>query len=320
MIQVACNHQHTQKHGKDPYGNQRRKCMLCGKTWIEKAPQPLGDMRTEKSKAVMALRMMLEGVSLWSIHRLTGLNRHTLGALLLLVGERCQRFLRERIRNVQTADIQVDELWAFIGCKEKYRMAMGRSEELGDSYTFLAIDRTSRLILTHQIGKRDSSNTRLFCSRLREAIAGHCHVTSDGFSPYTHSLPVALWDKDITFAQLIKVFSKQTPREEARYSPAPISNIIKKKIWGDCDENQISTSHVERLNLSVRMGTRRFTRLTNAHSKSWRYHSAAVALWICFYNFCRPHLTLKTTPAVKAGLTDAVWSVERLLDELATYD
>lgn len=196
---------------------------------------------------------------------------------------------------------------------------MHRSEELGDSYTFLAIDRTSKLILTHQIGKRDSGNTRLFVSKLREAIIGNCHVTSDGFAPYTQSVPVALWDKEITFAQLIKVFGKQTPREEARYSPAPITNIIKKKVWGDCEDSQISTSHVERVNLSVRMGTRRFTRLTNAHSKSWRYHAAAVALWITFYNFCRPHLTLKTTPAVKAELTDSVWSIERLLDELATY-
>jgi IS1 family transposase/transposase-like protein len=319
MIQIACNHQHTQKHGKDTYGNQRRKCMLCGKTWIEKAPQALGAMRIEKSKAVLALKLMLEGSSLRTINRLTGLNRHTLASLLLLIGKRCHRFLNTKIRGVQTSDIQVDELWAFIGCKEKYRMAMGRSEELGDSYTYLAIDRTSKLILTHQIGKRDSSNTRLFVSKLREAFAGNCHVTSDGFSPYTHSLPVALWDKNITFAQLIKVFSKQTPREEARYSPAPISNIIKKKVWGDCEDSQISTSHVERLNLSVRMGMRRFTRLTNAHSKSWRYHAAAVALWICYYNYCRPHMTLKTTPAVKAGLTDSVWSVDRLLDELAVH-
>jgi IS1 family transposase len=239
---------------------------------------------------------------------------------LLLVGERCQRFLAAKIKNVQTADVQVDELWAFVGCKEKFRQVMKKSEELGDSYTFLAIDRTSKLILTHQIGKRDSSNTRIFCSKLREAINGNCHVTSDGFSPYTHSLPVALWDKHITFAQLIKVFSKQTPREEARYSPAPISNIIKKKVWGDCDEKQISTSHVERVNLSVRMGARRFTRLTNAFSKTIRHHEAAVALWICFYNFSRVHSTLKTTPAVKAGLTDEIWTVERLLNELSAHD
>ena len=200
-------------------------------------------------------------------------------------------------------------LWAFIQCKEKLRLRLKKGEEFGDNYTFLAIDRTSKLILTHQIGKRDSSNTRFFVSRLRDAIAGNCHITSDGFSPYTQSVPVALWDKEITFAQLIKVFATQTPREEARYSPAAITSIIKKKVWGDSDDKQICTSHVERANLSVRMGARRFTRLTNAFSKSIRHHEAAVALWITWYNFGRNHMTLKTTPAVKAGLTDS--SLER---------
>jgi transposase-like protein/IS1 family transposase len=319
MVVSSCKHECTKKHGRDHLGNQRFRCLLCGKTLIDRSNRPLGDMRIEKDKAIMALRMMLEGCSLRTINRLIGIPRNTVADLLLLIGERCQRFLRERIRNVQTDDIQVDELWAFIQCKEKLRLRMKKSEEVGDSYTFLALDRTSKLILTHQIGKRDSSNTRLFCSRLREAIAGKCHITSDGFAPYTQSVPVALWDKEITFAQLIKVFATQTPREEACYSPATITSIIKKKVWGESDDKQICTSHVERVNLSVRMGARRFTRLTNAFSKSPRYHEAAVALWICNYNFCRSHMTLKTTPAVKAGLTDAVWSVERLLDELAAF-
>ena len=196
---------------------------------------------------------------------------------------------------------------------------MKRGEEFGDSYTFLAIDRKSKLIVTHQIGKRDSSNTRIFASKLREAIYGDCHITSDGFAPYTQAMPVTLWDKDITFAQLIKVFGSQTAREESRYSPAPITSIIKKRIYGDATDSQICTSHVERANLSVRMGMRRFTRLTNGFSKSVRHHEAAVALWITWYNFGRNHMTLKTTPAVKAGLTDEVWNVERLLNELATF-
>jgi IS1 family transposase/transposase-like protein len=319
MVISSCDHYETRKNGKDKYGNPRIRCCLCGKSWIVKPPRPLGALRIEHSKAVVALRMMLEGCSIRTIERLTGVNRNTIMAILLLVGERCQLFLDGRIRGVQTADIQVDELWAFIGCKEKYRMAMRRSEALGDSYTFLAIDRNSKLILTHQIGKRDSSNTRIFVSKLRDAIAGRCHITSDGFSPYTHSLPVALWDKDITFAQLIKVFGSQTQREESRYSPAPITSIIKKKVWGESDDAQICTSHVERLNLSLRMGMRRFTRLTNAFSKSPRHHEAAVALWITWYNFGRVHMTLKTTPAVKAGLTDAVWTVERMLNELSTF-
>jgi IS1 family transposase/transposase-like protein len=319
MVVSSCDHFQTRKNGKDHLGNPRVRCVLCGKSWIDRNHRPLGDMRIEKEKAIMVLRMMLEGCSMHTINRLTAVNRKAIAALLLLIGERCQRFLDSKIKNVQTSDIQVDELWAFIGCKEKFRQRRKKSEELGDSYTFLAIDRSSKLILTHQIGKRDSSNTRLFVARLREAIAGNCHITSDGFSPYTQAVPVALWDMDITFAQLIKVFATQTPREEARYSPASITSIIKKRIWGESDDKQICTSHVERVNLSVRMGARRFTRLTNAYSKSVRYHEAAVALWITFYNFCRKHMTLKTAPAVAAKLTDDVWTVERLLNELSTF-
>jgi transposase-like protein/IS1 family transposase len=217
MVVSSCDHFQTRKNGKDHLGNPRVRCVLCGKSWIDRNHRPLGDMRIEKEKAIMVLRMMLEGCSMHTINRLTAVNRKAIAALLLLIGERCQRFLDSKIKNVQTSDIQVDELWAFIGCKEKFRQRRKKSEELGDSYTFLAIDRSSKLILTHQIGKRDSSNTRLFVARLREAIAGNCHITSDGFSPYTQAVPVALWDMDITFAQLIKVFATQTPREEARY-------------------------------------------------------------------------------------------------------
>jgi IS1 family transposase/transposase-like protein len=319
MVISSCTHQQTKKAGKDHLGQQRLQCLLCGKKFIDRSARPLGDMRIDHAKAVMVLRLMLEGCSLRTINRLTSVPRNTIADLLLLIGERCQKFLKHRIREIQTGDVQVDELWAFIGCKEKYRQAMKRNEELGDSYTFLAIDRTSKLILTHQIGKRDSSNTRIFASKLREAIYGDCHITSDGFAPYTQAMPVTLWDKDITFAQLVKIFGSQTPREESRYSPAPINSIIKKRIYGDPTDSQICTSHVERLNLSVRMGTRRFTRLTNAFSKSVRHHEAAVALWITWYNFGRSHMTLKTTPAVKAGLTDAIWTVERLLNELAPF-
>jgi transposase-like protein/IS1 family transposase len=319
MVISTCQHTATRKSGKDHLGNQRYVCLICGKRFIDRSNRPFGDLRIDHAKAVMVLRMMLEGCSIRTIERITTVNRNTIMAILLLIGERCQRFLKDRIRGIQTGDVQVDELWAFIGCKEKYRQAMRRSEVLGDSYTFLAIDRTSKLILTHQIGKRDSGNTRIFASKLREAIYGDCHITSDGFAPYTQAMPVTLWDKDITFAQLIKVFGTQTAREESRYSPAPITSIIKKRIFGDADDSQICTSHVERLNLSVRMGMRRFTRLTNAFSKSPRHHEAAVALWVAFYNFCRPHMTLKTTPAVAAKLAEETWSVERLIHELAPF-
>ncbi len=267
----------------------------------------------------MVLRLMLEGTSLRAIHRLTGVDRETIGTLLLLIGERCQKFLDKRIANLQTGDVQVDELWAFIGAKEKMARALRKDDAFGDCYTFLAIDRDSKLVLSHQVGKRALGHTYQFASKLREAIAGDCHVTSDGFRPYESAIPTALWDKQVSYGQLIKIFGKKTPREEARYSPAPIVGLQRKRVLGDCRPDQICTSHVERLNLSLRMGLRRFTRLTNAFSKSWEHHAAAVGLWIAYYNFCRPHMTLKATPAVKAGIAAETWSIERLLDEVATF-
>jgi transposase-like protein len=160
MVISACKHECTKKAGTDPRGNQRRQCLLCGKRFIDRTNRPLGDLRIPMDRAVMVLKLMLEGNSIRAIHRLTGVCLETIEALLLLVGERCQRFLVARIANVQTDDIQVDELWSFVQCKEKMRLRLKKGEEFGDNYTFLAIDRTSKLILTHQIGKRDSSNTR----------------------------------------------------------------------------------------------------------------------------------------------------------------
>lgn len=320
MVVSNCQHDQTKKHGKDHLGNQRHRCILCGKTFIDRSNRPLGDMRIDKDRAIMALRMMLEGSSVRTISRLTGLNLHTLCALLLLIGERCQRFLKARIRDVQTADVEVDELWSFVGCKEKHRNAMRLSEEYGDCYTFIAIDRESKLILAHLPGKRDMGTTLRFLDQLREAIAGNCHITSDGFPAYYSGVPSRLWDKKITFAQLIKIFGKQSAREEARYSPAPISGLIKKQVWGKSDESQVCTSHIERFNLSLRMGLRRFTRLTNAHSKSLRHHHAAIALWITYYNFCRVHSSLGKTPAVMGAVATETWTVDRLLNEVADFD
>jgi IS1 family transposase/transposase-like protein len=319
MVIAACKHECKKKFGRDKHGNQRHQCLLCGKTFIDRSGRPLGDLRLPMDRAVMVLRMMLEGASLRTIHRLTRVDRATIGALLLLVGERCRRFLKAKIQNVQTGDVEVDELWAFIGAKEKMARALRKDEDFGDCYTFLAIDAESKLVLSHEVGKRALGHTYQFASNLRVAIAGNCHVTSDGFRPYESAVPTALWDKNVSYAQLIKIFGKKTPREEARYSPAPIIGLRKNRVWGYCRDDQICTSHVERLNLSLRMGLRRFTRLTNGFSKSWKHHSAAISLWIAFYNFCRVHQTLKTTPAVKAGVAAETWSVERLLNEVATF-
>jgi IS1 family transposase len=170
---------------------------------------------------------------------------------------------------------------------------------VGDSWSWFAIDANSKLILSHVVGKRDDATCDTFLSRLNRATTGRTQVTADGFRTYTYSVPSHLGSR-VDFAQLIKTYkSSQT---ETRYSPATIEKIEKVVRFGNPDEDKISTSYVERFNLSMRMHNRRFTRLTNAHSKTIQHHTAAVALFVAFYNFCRKHETLgKATPAKLLG-------------------
>ncbi|MBI2823192.1 MAG: IS1 family transposase [Planctomycetia bacterium] len=315
---IVCAHADCKKHGRDRYGNQRYRCLLCGKTWIDRAPKPLGDMLLDHSRAVMCLKLMLEGASLRSIERLTGVSRNTLAGLLLLVGERCRLYWLAKMRKLPAKEVQVDELWGFVGCKEKTRKVLDRSQDFGDAYCYLAIERETKLVLAYHVGKRDVWDTHEFTHKLRLATSGQFMVTTDGYTPYCIAVPENLHDRGIQFAQLIKIFGKQGGSAESRYSPAPIKSIRKKAMWGNLDLDRACTSHCERLNLSLRMSIRRLTRLTNGFSKSWRHHEAALALWLTWYNFGRVHMTLRTTPAVAAGIADSPWIVERMLDELAT--
>jgi transposase-like protein/IS1 family transposase len=315
-IAVTCNHEKTRKNGKDHLGNERTRCCDCGKSWIVKADRTLGDMRIPKEKAIMALRMMLEGNSLWSIHRLTGLSRHTLNDLLLYVGKKCVKFWDARMKDIPVNDVQCDELWSFIGCKEKTRRALKRDECFGDSYTFLAIERDTKLVLTYYTGKRSPISTQIFLQKLADSVKDGFQITTDGYGPYHALVPSMLWQKKIDFAMLIKIFGNERTGP-ARYSPAPIIGTIRKHICGSPDMDRVCTSHCERLNLSVRMSIRRMTRLTNGFSKSPVQHEAAMVLWLVYYNFCRVHTAHKMTPAVMAGIATETWSVETLLNELA---
>ncbi|QDU31791.1 IS1 transposase [Anatilimnocola aggregata] len=313
MIASACTHEKLAKHGKDRKGNQRWKCCRCNVTVVREMERPLGNMRLEMDKAVAVLKMLLEGMSIRACERITGVNRDTICDLVLHVGQNCDRFLKDGIRGVKAKYIELDEIWSFVGCKAKAAVGKENSEEMGDSWTWLAIDADSKLILSHAVGKRDVNTCDAFLSQLNRATVGRTQVTSDGFSTYTHGVPMHMGSR-VDFAQIIKSYSSS--QSETRYSPATISNIEKVPRFGNPDEAHISTSYSERLNLSVRMHNRRFTRLTNAHSKSAEHHSAAVSLFVAFYNYCRKHESCgkgKQTPAMAAGLTDHVWSIKELL-------
>ena len=299
------------RKGRDRKGTQRYQCRQCSKTFLEPQEKPLDGMYLPLDKAEQVLKLLVEGCSVNTIERVTGVHHTTTLKLLVLAGEKCERIMAEKIRNVKVRDVELDEVWAFIGKKQK-RLRPEDDQNLGDAYTFVAIERHSKLVLNIAMGKRDQATTDVFIEGLRHATASSAfQVTTDGFAPYKTAIPNTLADR-VDFAQLIKVY--RNPQDgEKRYSPAEVSAVEVVPVMGRPDPARICTSIVERSNLSLRMGMRRFTRLTNAFSKKWENHWAAVALWFAFYNFCRVHKSLRVTPAMQAGITDHVWNLSHLL-------
>ena len=256
--------------------------------------------------------MLLDGISIRACERFTGVSRNTICDLILQVGEQCRQFLAARLDGIPVADVQVDEVWSFVGMKEKTRQHKVDADPLkGDAYCYVGLERNTKLIVSYMLGKRDEFDTHEFASRLRRATSGRFQLSTDGWSPYYTYMPLEFGQR-IDYSAIIKVFTNP-PRDRGKYSPAQIVTIDKRPVVGDPDMNLVCTSHVERSNLTLRMTVRRWTRLTNAFSKSWKHHEAAMSLYIAFYNFVRPHMTLKTTPAVASRLTDHVWSIEELL-------
>jgi IS1 family transposase/transposase-like protein len=299
------------RHGRDRKGNQRFQCRQCSKTFLAPQEKALDGMYLPIEKAEAVLRLLLEGCSVSTVERFTDVHHTTILKLLVLAGEKCERIMANKIRNVEVRDVECDELWAFIGKKQK-RVRPEDDQNLGDAYTFVAIERNTKLVLNIALGKRDQATTDVFIEGLRHATRGNFQVTTDGFSPYKSAISNTLEDR-VEFAQLIKVYRAAT-EGEGRYSPAEVSKTEVVPVMGQPDPERICTSIVERSNLSTRMSVRRFTRLTNAFSKKWENHWAAIACWFAFYNFCRIHKTLRVTPAMAAGIADHVWSVRELLE------
>jgi transposase-like protein/IS1 family transposase len=312
----SCSHDDRKKHGKDRNGNQRWKCRTCGATFTSDAERPLGDMRTDLDRAATVLNMLLEGMSIRAAGRITGLKPDTICDLIVLVGEKCDRFLRDRVRDVPAAVVELDEIWDFIAMKSKTAERKGLVGDVGDSWTWLAIDADTKMVLSYAVGKRDEGTGLEFLNRLNDATTGRCQVTSDGLSVYTYNVPLTMGSR-VGFAQLIKTYA--ATQDETRYSPAKIAGIKTEIRFGTPDESRISTSYAERLNLSVRMHVRRFTRLTNAHSKTYRHHAAMVALFVAWYCYCRRHETVGATPAMASRLADHRWTVKELLVNAAGY-
>jgi IS1 family transposase len=264
-------------------------------------------------KALLAVQLLLEGNSIRSTERISGLDRNTIMRTLVLAGAKCEEVSGQMIRNVPVSEVQADEIWSFIGKKEK-ALREDDDSTLGDAYTFVGIERNSKLVLAWHLGRRTARDTEAFTEKINEATSGEFQITTDGFKAYVDAVHMSLGTR-VDFAQLIKVYAA-SPEGEHRYSPSEVVATEVVPVIGCPDPSKICTSHVERQNLTMRMQIRRFTRLTNAFSKKWENHYAALSLYFAYYNFVRIHSSIRVTPAMEAGLTDHVWTLKELLSKI----
>ena len=309
--QSVCN-----RFGKHRNGLQRFRCSQCRKTFTEDHTRPLAEMRLPIDKAESILKLLVEGCSIRSIERITNVHRDTIMRLLLLAGERSQQLMDTKMRNLQSRYLQVDEIWCYVG-KKRRNVRSGDSPELGDQWVYVAIDSESKIVPSFRIGKRVRPDTWAFLWDLNQRSANPVQLTTDGLNHYTVAVPECFGPEN-SFAQLTKMFGdfgQFDTFDAARYSPPRISGVISKVRQGDPDPEHISTSFVERQNLTMRMQMRRLTRLTNAFSKKLSHLKAAVALHFAWYNFVRVHRSLRVTPAMEAGIADHVWTLPELLTD-----
>jgi transposase-like protein/IS1 family transposase len=300
------------KFGKNRNGSQRYRCAKCRKTFSDQ--RTLDTMYISTEKATKILQLLLEGCSIRSVERITDVHRDTILRLLVVAGERCERLLETKLQNIPVADVESDELWAFVQKKEGHKWAdEAPRTDIGDAYCFVGMERNTKLVLAWHLGKRTSAHTDVFIRKLANATAQKPYqLSTDGFKPYIPAVDKYLVPRGVDYGQIVKVYGSDREGEQ-KYSPAEVVTSEIHPVLGLPDRNRICTSHIERQNLSIRMGMRRMTRLTNAFSKKWSNLKAAFALWFAFYNFCRVHKTLRMTPAMQSGLADHIWEIDELL-------
>ena len=258
---------------------------------------------------------LVEGASINSAVRMTGVSKPTILKLLADLGMACAKYQDENIRNLKSRRVQCDEIWSFCFAKEKNVPEKFKGKfGFGSVWTWTAIDADSKLMVSWLVGDRSADTAMVFMNDVATRLAGRIQLTTDGYKPYLVAVADAFDGVPIDYAMLTKIYNEPpTAGNEKRYSPAVCCGARKDEIKGNPDSKHISTSYVERMNLQIRMGMRRFTRLTNAHSKKLENHKHALALYFMFYNFARIHSTLRVTPAMEVGIADHVWSIDEIV-------
>jgi IS1 family transposase len=265
------------------------------------------------AKRVQIVAALVEGVGIRGTARMTDVSKDTVMKLWLDIGEACIKFQDETLRDLTCTRLQVDEIWSFIHAKEKNVQPKHEGEfGYGDVWTFTAIEAKTKLMPSFLVGTRDAGCATEFLQDLAGRLVNRVQLTTDGHKMYLSAVEEA-FQGQVDFAQLIKIYGVAPEGPEVRYSPAKCLGCERKGVTGNPDPKHVSTSYIERSNLTIRMGLRRFTRLTNAFSKKVRNHTAAIGLFSAHYNFCRIHSTIRCTPAMAAGVTSRVWSIEDLV-------
>jgi IS1 family transposase len=271
--------------------------------------------RLSTAKRVAVVRGLVEGCSIRSTVRMTGASKNTVVKLLAELGSACTKYQDVTLRNLSCKRLQCDEIWSFVGGKDKNLSQEKKANGLGSIWTWTAIDADSKLIASWVVGSRDAETAYEFMQDVAGRLRHRVQLTTDGHKPYLSAVEDA-FGGDIDYAVLQKIYGTEA-NPEKRYSPAVCLGCKVETVTGEPDPKHISTSYVERQNLTMRMSIRRFTRLTNAFSKKIKNHAAAVALYFMYYNFGRVHQTLRVTPAMEAGVSDHVWSIEEIVGLLA---
>ena len=266
----------------------------------------------KRDKQELVIKCLVDGSSIRATERITGIHRDTIMRLMVKVGNGCAKIMDQEFRNLTCERIQVDEIWGFISKKQRHVTEEDDKARVGDVWTWVAIDADTKLIPSYHVGKRTSEAAKAFTADLAGRLDNKCQLSSDGLALYVEAVFWA-FAGDVDYGQVVKSYEAE-PIGPGRYSPPKVTSVERKAIFGKPAMSKVSTSHVERQNLTMRMCMRRLTRLTNGFSKKIENHVAATALHFAYYNFCRVHTTLKQTPAMAAGVMFQPWTVSDLLD------
>lgn len=270
----------------------------------------MNKLRIEKQKT--AISALVEGCSIRSTERMTGIHRDTIMRLMVRVGNACEGFMDRTMRGLNCKKIQVDEIWTYVGKKQRHLTHKDDPNQKGDFWAWVAIDADSKLVPTYKVGKRNWHMANQFIGDLSSRLTNRVQLSSDMLNLYVEAVDNH-FGGDVDFGQIVKSYEAE-PIGAGRYSPPHVSAVTKQDVMGTPNFDDISTSYIERQNLTMRMAVRRFTRLTNAFSKKFENLKAAVGLHFVHYNFARIHSSLKVTPAMEAGVSDHVWGIGEIIE------